>query len=146
MSFLDAELESNYCRLGFVPEDLRLRLKVGRVELSAVQYPLGGVAIFFTGVRRDEAAQFEINLPVVQTKAGFTNGWMGIIGEIRRCPVAPPENLLVSGKISGGQSSFLRPSFRADDYRFAVIREHSGFGHSSMPICRLIGAKVRMQI
>ena len=65
MSFSNAELESNYCRLGFVAGDLGLKLKVGHVELSAVQYPLGGVAIFFTGVKRDEAAQFEINLPVI---------------------------------------------------------------------------------
>jgi hypothetical protein len=65
MILCSAELESNYCRLGFVPEDLRLKLKVGHVELTAIQYPLGGVAVFFTGVRRDAAAQFEINLPVV---------------------------------------------------------------------------------
>lgn len=65
MIFSNAELESNYCGLGFVPEDLRLKLKVGHVELTAVQYPLGGVALFFTGVRRNAAAQFEIHLPVV---------------------------------------------------------------------------------
>ena len=53
----------NYSQLGFVPDQLSLSLKVGRVELKALDYPLGGVALFFSGVRRDTMAQFEIKLP-----------------------------------------------------------------------------------
>jgi hypothetical protein len=57
------EDEHNYLRLGFVPDQLCLKLKVGCVELTALNYPFGGVALFFTGVRADAAAQFEIRLP-----------------------------------------------------------------------------------
>ncbi len=64
MTLSSEEVDANYQRLGFSPSDLGMKLKVGCVELSAVYYPLGGIAIFFTGVRRDTAAQIEIHLPV----------------------------------------------------------------------------------
>lgn len=55
--------EHNYVSLGFSPDQLYLKLKIGCVELTAVDYPFGGVAVFFSGVRPDEAAYFEIRLP-----------------------------------------------------------------------------------
>ena len=57
------EDEQKYLALGFVPDQLCLMLKVGCVELKALDYPLGGIALFFSGVGRDEAAFFEIKLP-----------------------------------------------------------------------------------
>jgi len=59
----NVEDEQNYCRLGFIPDQLNLKLRVGRVELKALDYPLGGIALFFEGVRPDTAAWFEIRLP-----------------------------------------------------------------------------------
>ncbi len=64
MTLSSGEVDYKYQRLGFFSSDLGMKLKVGCVELSAVYYPLGGIAIFFTGVRRDTAAQIEIHLPV----------------------------------------------------------------------------------
>ncbi len=55
--------EHNYLGLGFLPDQLCLKLKVGCVEVKALDYPLGGIALFFSGVGRDEAAFFEIRLP-----------------------------------------------------------------------------------
>lgn len=63
MVLRNPEDEQNYCRIGFVPDQLSLKLKVGRVELKALDYPLGGIALFFSGVRPDTAAWFEIRLP-----------------------------------------------------------------------------------
>lgn len=63
MVLRNPEDQQNYCSLGFIPDDLGLKLKVGKVELKALDYPLGGVALFFTGVRPDSAAFFEIRLP-----------------------------------------------------------------------------------
>lgn len=57
------EDKQNYVRLGFVPDQLSLTLKVGCVELKALDYPFGGIALFFSGVRSDAAAQFEIRVP-----------------------------------------------------------------------------------
>jgi hypothetical protein len=65
MIFSNAELDANYCRLGFVPDGLNMKLKVGRVELVAIQNPLRGIAVFFTSVRPDVATQYEITLPVL---------------------------------------------------------------------------------
>ena len=59
-----AETDDKYRRLGFVPDALAMKLNVGCVELTAVDYPLGGVALFFSGVRLRTAAQFEIQLPI----------------------------------------------------------------------------------
>jgi len=59
-----AEADENYRRIGFVPDVVRMTLKVGCIEVNAVDYPLGGIALFFSGVRPDTAAQFEIHLPV----------------------------------------------------------------------------------
>jgi len=42
---------------------LSLKLKVGCVELTALDYPFGGIALFFTGVGSRSMAQFEIRLP-----------------------------------------------------------------------------------
>jgi hypothetical protein len=64
MSFANVELDANYRRLGFVPDGFGMKLKIGNVELVAVEYPLSGVALFFTGVGRRTATQFEIALPV----------------------------------------------------------------------------------
>jgi hypothetical protein len=63
MVLRNAEDEQNYCSLGFVPDELSLKLTVGRVELKVLDYPLGGIALFFSGVRPDSAAWFEIRLP-----------------------------------------------------------------------------------
>ena len=57
------EDEHNYLGLGFVPDQLNLKLKVGHVEVTALDYPLGGIAVFFSGVGPDEAAYFESRLP-----------------------------------------------------------------------------------
>jgi len=57
------EDEQNYLGLGFVPDQVKLKLKLGCVEVTALDYPLGGIAVFFSGVGRDEAAYFEIRLP-----------------------------------------------------------------------------------
>jgi hypothetical protein len=65
MSFSNAELEANYCRLGFVPDGQRLKLKVDHVDLVAVEHPLDGVAVFFSCFRPDTATQFDITLPVI---------------------------------------------------------------------------------
>ncbi len=64
MTLSSEAVDANYRRLGFSCSDLGMKLKVGCVELSAVYYPLGGIARFFTGVRPDTAAQIEIHLPV----------------------------------------------------------------------------------
>lgn len=63
MLLRNADDDQNYCELGFVPDQLSLSLKLGCVELKALDFPLGGVALFFSGVRRNTAAQFEIKLP-----------------------------------------------------------------------------------
>ena len=63
MGLRNTEDEQNYSRLGFVPDGSIFKLKVGCVELKALDYPFGGIALLFTGVRRDTAAQFEIRLP-----------------------------------------------------------------------------------
>jgi hypothetical protein len=47
MVLRDGEDEQNYCRLGFTPGEMNLKLRVGRVELKALDYRLGGIAIFF---------------------------------------------------------------------------------------------------
>ena len=57
------EDEHNYTALGFVWDQLSLKLKVGCVELTALDYPFGGIALFFTSVRSRSATQFEIRLP-----------------------------------------------------------------------------------
>lgn len=59
-----AEAEENYRRIGFSSDSSKMTLKVGCVEVTAVDYPLGGIVVFFLGFRRDTAAQFEIQLPV----------------------------------------------------------------------------------
>jgi len=56
-------MKQNYCCLGFIRDELNLQLKLGGVEIKAVDYPLGGVALFFTSFRPDSAAWFEIRLP-----------------------------------------------------------------------------------
>lgn len=64
MSFSDAELGEKYRGLGFVSDGPSSTLKIGDVELVAVEHPLNGVVIFFTHISPRTMAQFEISLPI----------------------------------------------------------------------------------
>src|SRR5579863_1531310 len=64
MSFSDAALGAKYRSLGFVSDGPSSTLKIGDVELLAVEHPLNGVVIFFTHISPRTMAQFEISLPI----------------------------------------------------------------------------------
>jgi hypothetical protein len=67
MSFFNPELEAKYRLLGFVSDGYGLKLKIGHVEIEAVEHPFNGVALFFSSITPRTATQFEIALPVVCT-------------------------------------------------------------------------------
>ncbi len=56
------EVEAKYRRLGFKPAGLGLNLRIGNVEMVAVEHPLKGVAVIFTSITPRSASQFDIGV------------------------------------------------------------------------------------
>jgi hypothetical protein len=60
--FWNEHTAQKYQQLGFSPADYSLILKVGSVNVSAVEHPLG-VALFFESITSRAACQYESSAP-----------------------------------------------------------------------------------
>lgn len=63
MNFSDPEVQARYKSLGFVPDNWGMKVKIGYVQIHAMEHPLRGVALWITCFAPRTATQFDITLP-----------------------------------------------------------------------------------
>ena len=62
--FPNHELEEKYRRLGFQCEGFGMHLRIGEVDIKAVEHPYKGVALFLSCYTPRTLCQFETSAPV----------------------------------------------------------------------------------